>query len=88
MFSFSNKKSKEKAAPIKLVNSYFDVFRQGIMGGIGWAFGVTIGLILISFIFGIILRNVGGFPLIGSVVADIVENTQAELNRKNPLLQN
>lgn len=67
--------------------SYWVTFKQGVSAGLGWAIGVTLGLLLISILAGFLLRGAGAIPFVGSIVADIVEVTQTELNRKNPLLQ-
>ena len=65
---------------------YNELLKEGFFAGIGWAFGVTIGFVIISSIIVVVLRSLGGLPLIGNWVADIVEETQAQLSRRNPLI--
>ena len=60
-------------------------FKQGIISGIGWAFGVTIGFVLISTLIVFILNLLGGLPLIGNWIAGIVEVTQTQLQERTPV---
>jgi len=64
--------------------SYFELLRQGVIAGIGWAIGVTIGFVLISTLLAFTLRSLGGLPLIGAWIANIVEATQVQLVDKGP----
>ena len=63
----------------------FKLFKEGFIRGIGWAFGVTVGFVIISTILVVILRNLGGLPVVGSWIASIVEATQKQLTRRAPL---
>ena len=63
-------------------------FKDGLVGGLGWAFGVTIGFVIVSIIVFSLLRWAGGIPVIGSWVADIVEATQEQLIKRNPYYSN
>ena len=62
--------------------SYFEKFKDGLLRGIGWAFGVTIGFALISTILVATLGPLGGIPLIGDKIADIVQATQISLEKR------
>ena len=64
---------------------YNELLKEGFFAGVGWAFGVTIGFVLISTLIVFILRNLGGIPLIGNWIADIVEETQSQLLRRTPV---
>jgi hypothetical protein len=64
---------------------YNELLREGFFAGIGWAFGVTIGFVLISTLIVFVLRNLGGLPLIGAWLADIVEETQSQILRRTPV---
>lgn len=66
--------------------NYPKIFKKGFVQGIGWAFGVTIGFVLISTVLVIILRNLGGLPLVGRFIASIVEETQQQLLKRTPFL--
>jgi hypothetical protein len=60
-------------------------FKEGVIRGIGWAFGVTIGFVIISTILVLVLRSLGGLPVIGGWVASIVEATLSQLARRTPV---
>lgn len=64
-----------------------ELLKRGFYSGIGWAFGVTVGFVIVSSIIVMILQNLGGLPLIGGWIADIVEETQAQLIRRTPIFQ-
>ena len=82
--------NSSKIDPIsKLINAYIpynELFKEGIVAGIGWAFGVTIGFVLVSTILVFILQALGGIPLIGGWIAAVVEETQAQLIKRNPFI--
>lgn len=61
------------------------IFIKGFVQGIGWAFGVIIGFVLISTILILILRNLGGLPVIGNWIASIVEATPSQLAKRTPV---
>lgn len=69
---------KEKAS--------FQLFKDGLIRGIGWAFGVTIGFVIISTILVYVLRALGGLPVIGNWIATIVEATQESLLKRTPII--
>ena len=62
------------------------LLRDGFIRGIGWAFGVTIGFVIVSSLLVIILNALGGTPLIGSWLANIVEATQENLTKRTPFI--
>ena len=61
------------------------LFKEGFISGLGWALGVTVGFVIISTILVVILRNLGGLPIVGNWIASIVEATQKQLTRRAPL---
>lgn len=65
---------------------YNELFKEGFFAGIGWAFGVTLGFVLISTILVLVLNALGGIPLIGSWIAKIVQETQQQLSKRTPIL--
>jgi hypothetical protein len=65
--------------------SKMKTFKKGLIGGIGWAFGVTIGFVIISTILVLILRSLGGLPVIGDWLASIVEATMEQLTKRTPV---
>jgi hypothetical protein len=64
-----------------------EIFKAGVVGGIGWAIGVTIGFAIISVIIIFLIDRSGGIPLIGDWIAEIVEATQTQLELRNPYYQ-
>ena len=63
---------------------YKETFMQGIIGGIGWAFGITFGFLLITILLGYLLKGLGGLPLVGNWLASIVETTLDQLAARAP----
>jgi hypothetical protein len=61
------------------------LLRDGFIRGIGWAFGVTIGFVVISSLLVVVFNSLGGTPLMGSWIASIVEATQKQLMKRSPL---
>ncbi|OGM22001.1 hypothetical protein A2863_03200 [Candidatus Woesebacteria bacterium RIFCSPHIGHO2_01_FULL_38_9b] len=64
---------------------YNELLKEGFFAGIGWAAGVTVGFVIISTIIVYLLNSLGGLPLIGGWIANIVEETQQQLIRRTPL---
>lgn len=63
-------------------NEKFDIFKKGFVGGMGWALGVTVGLVVISSLLVVLLNYLGGVPIIGKWIAGIVEATQAAMGKR------
>lgn len=63
---------------------YNELLKEGFYAGLGWAFGVTIGFVIISTLIVSILNALGGLPLIGSWIAAVVETTQQQLLKRTP----
>ncbi len=63
-----------------------DMFLRGIIAGIGWAIGVTIGFALVSTILVLFFKSLGGLPLIGDFFTSVVESTQQSLPKRTPIL--
>ncbi len=64
----------------------YTLFKQGLVSGIGWAFGVTVGFVLISSLMVFVLGRLGGLPLIGDWLASVVDATLAQLSLRTPNL--
>lgn len=69
------------------LRKHFDLFKDGFFRGIGWAFGVTVGFVLVSTILVVLLRSLGGLPLIGDFIASIVESTNESLLQRTPIIK-
>lgn len=63
-------------------------FWDGFIGGIGWSFGATVGFAIISTILVLILRQLGGLPVIGDWLASVVQATTEALIKRTPILPN
>lgn len=55
------------------------VFLKNFVAGIAWGIGASIGLSLIFTLSTAILRWVGGLPIVGSFLADVIEATTQAL---------
>ncbi len=65
---------------------YNELLKEGFFAGLGWAMGVTLGFVLLSTLLVLFLKLLGGLPLIGGWIADIVHATQEQLLRRTPLI--
>jgi len=63
--------------------SHVSRLKDGIIRGIGWAIGVTIGFALVSTILLTAIQLGGGLPIIGNTIAAIVEETQIALSLRS-----
>jgi hypothetical protein len=59
----------------------FVVFINHLVGGIGWVFGVTIGFALVGYIMSKAVGSLGGLPVVGEVIANVIVVTQNALIR-------
>lgn len=84
---------KEKVSLDKLRNlkiayiPYNELLKEGFFAGIGWAFGVTIGFVVVSTLLVFIFSRLGGLPLVGNWIADLVQETQAQLIKRTPVFK-
>lgn len=61
--------------------------KEGFFKGVGWAFGVTVGFVLISTILVSLFKKAGGLPIVGDFIADVVESTQEQLQKRTPVFK-
>lgn len=54
-------------------------FIQGLVAGVGWGLGATVGAVIILWVLSWIFSFIGGLPVIGSFLADIITATQEAL---------
>ncbi len=66
----------------KINKSIFYYIRVGFLKGVGWSFGVTFGFVIISTLIIFVLNKLGGLPVVGGFIADLVEATQESLLRR------
>ena len=65
---------------------YNELLKEGFFAGIGWAIGVTVGFVIVSSLIVFILNMLGGLPLIGGIIASIVQATQEQLLKRTLII--
>jgi hypothetical protein len=71
--------------PVNLQESNSKILYKNFLGGLGWGLGATLGVALVFVLLGYLSRVLGGLPIIGSLIAGIIESTQEALrNRRFP----
>ncbi len=55
-------------------------FITGFLGGVGWAFGATIGTAVVAYIISILIRRVDIVPIFGQFIADVIKAAQQNLS--------
>lgn len=65
---------------------YNELLKEGFFAGLGWAFGVTVGFVLVSTLIVAVLQSLGGLPFIGNFIANIVTETQSQLIKRTPFV--
>jgi hypothetical protein len=79
-------KTLEKLKEIKIAYiPYNELLKEGFFAGLGWAFGVTVGFVIISTILVFILKNIISLPVVGGWFADIVQATLDQLAKRTPI---
>lgn len=58
-----------------------DTLLHNFLGGIAWGLGITVGIALITYILSLVVKALGGVPLVGDFFAGIVKATIEALNR-------
>ena len=61
------------------------IFIKNFIGGLGWAAGTTVGFGLLIALIGLILKWLGGLPLVGNFFANLIEVTNEALKTKGVL---
>ncbi len=61
-------------------------FKDGIVIGIGWAIGVTIGFAIIATLLVLVFNWLGGLPIIGTFFASVIESTLEQLYKRTPII--
>ena len=54
-------------------------FIQGLVTGVGWGLGATVGIVILLWALGWIFSFLGGLPVIGNFLADVIAATQEAL---------
>jgi hypothetical protein len=57
-------------------------FIKGFFSGLGWMFGATVGFALLLTFLSLLLGWAGGLPIVGNLIANIIEVTNRALEAK------
>ncbi|OGD86105.1 hypothetical protein A3B51_03135 [Candidatus Curtissbacteria bacterium RIFCSPLOWO2_01_FULL_41_18] len=57
-------------------------FLRGLVGGLGWGIGITLGTTVIIALFGFIVSKIDLIPLIGHFTAEVIKAAQQNLKGK------
>lgn len=55
-------------------------FVMGFVGGVGWAFGATVGTAIIAYIISLLVKRVDIVPIFGQFIADVIKAAQQNLS--------
>ncbi len=58
------------------------VFVNNFIGGLGWILGLTVGISLLGFVLTLFMNILGGVPIIGAGIANIIKATLDAMGRK------
>lgn len=65
------------------VNPSFTMrFIHGLLGGIGWGIGLTIGTAIIIYVLGIVISRIDFVPIFGQFLSDVIKSAQGNLNTR------
>jgi hypothetical protein len=62
-------------------------FLKGFLSGLGWMIGATIGFALLLTLLTFVLNWAGGLPVVGEIIANIIEATNKALEAKKLILK-
>lgn len=57
-------------------------FLYGLLGGIGWGVGLTIGTGVILYVVGILVSKIDFIPVLGQFLAEVIKSAQGNLNTR------
>ncbi|MDP2632513.1 MAG: DUF5665 domain-containing protein [Candidatus Curtissbacteria bacterium] len=86
----SNKKIEEPEQSQKVVEKhYIEVnpsakikFINGLVGGLGWGIGITVGTALFIWIITFIISRVDIVPIFGQFLSDVIKSSQDNLKTR------
>ena len=55
-------------------------FLHGLLGGIGWGIGLTLGTAAIIVVMGFFASKINFVPILGQFLADVIKESQANLH--------
>ena len=65
---------------IEVNSSSKQKFLQGMLGGLGWGIGITVGTAAILAILGLIVSKIDFIPIIGHFSAEVIKAAHQNLN--------
>ena len=68
--------------------TFTELLRRGFYSGVGWAFGATVGFVIVSTILVFTLQLAGGLPVVGNFFASLVQATIEQLSKRTPIFPN
>jgi hypothetical protein len=85
-----NQKSEGPEQSRRIVEKYyievnpspFKKFLTGLLGGIGWGVGLTIGTGAIIYVLAFIVAKIDFVPVFGQFLADVIKSAQGNLNTR------
>lgn len=57
-------------------------FLYGLLGGIGWGIGLSIGTTAILYLIGIFVSKINFIPVLGQFLAEVIKSAQGNLNTR------
>lgn len=67
---------------IEVSHSSFKHFLRGLLGGLGWGVGITLGTSVILLVIGFIASKIDFVPIIGQFSADVIKAAQSNLKAR------
>lgn len=67
---------------IEVNANVFKRFLVGLVGGIGWGVGLTIGTAVILYVLGFVIAKIDFVPILGQFLADVIKSSQGNLNTR------
>ena len=67
---------------IEVNSSSKQKFLQGVLGGLGWGIGITLGTTVILAILGFVVSKIDFIPILGQFSANVIKAAQQNLNAR------
>jgi hypothetical protein len=64
---------------IEVNPSGFRKFLHGLLGGLGWGVGITLGTSLLLLVIGYIVSRIDFVPILGQFLSDVVKSATTDL---------
>lgn len=67
---------------IEVSPSVIKRFYLGLLGGIGWGIGISIGTAVIIYLLSIFISKIDFIPVLGQFLAEVIKSAQGNLNTR------